>query len=274
VADDAKKIGDQLRVAPGEAAALAKRDPGECLGLADKPTAQARRDELNQEMAALHDKLWAEADRSVLLVLQGMDTAGKDGAIKRVFSGMNPQGFRIASFKVPSHLDLAHDYLWRVHAECPRRGEIGIFNRSHYEDVVAAQIIGVVDKKACDRRHRHICDFERMLSEEGTSIVKVFLHISHDEQRKRLQARLDDPTKRWKFKPEDLDTREKWPSYLKAYEQAITATSTAYAPWYVVPADHKWMRDVAVASLLVATLRALDPRYPEPEAGLDAVVVA
>jgi PPK2 family polyphosphate:nucleotide phosphotransferase len=273
VADDIKKIVDALRVEPGTSVALAKRETADRLGFADKTTAQDRRNELNQEMAGLHDKLWAEAERSVLLVLQGMDTAGKDGAIKRVFSGMNPQGFRIASFKAPNDLELAHDYLWRVHAECPRRGEIGIFNRSHYEDVIAAQIIGVVDKKTCARRHRHICEFERMLSDEGTTLVKIFLHISHDEQRKRLQARLDDPTKNWKFKADDLDTREKWPAYQKLYEDAINATTTDYAPWYVVPADHKSVRDVAVASVLLATLRALDPQYPKPEAGLDAVVV-
>ncbi|MGH9024541.1 MAG: PPK2 family polyphosphate kinase [Acidimicrobiia bacterium] len=271
--NDVQALADALRVAPGKPAALAKRDPGDLLGLLDKPTAQARRADLVEEMAGLHDRLWAEAQRSVLLVLQGMDTAGKDGAIKRVFSGLNPQGFHIASFKAPSDAELAHDYLRRIHHECPRRGEIGIFNRSHYEDVVAARIIGVVDAKACARRHGHIRDFERMLTDEGTTLVKVFLNISHDEQRKRLQARLDDPTKRWKFKPDDLDTRAKWPAYQKVYEEVITATSTKDSPWYVVPADHKWVRDVAVASLIVSTMRALDPRYPKPEAGLDDVVV-
>jgi PPK2 family polyphosphate:nucleotide phosphotransferase len=273
-------VGDALhrtiarfRVAPRAAAGLKTRDPGDRLGLADKAAGEARREALLEEMASLQDRLWAENERSVLLVLQGMDTAGKDGAIKRVFRGLNPQGCRVASFKAPNEAELAHDYLWRVHAECPKRGQIGVFNRSHYEDVVAARIIGAVDAKGSRRRHRHICEFERMLTEEGTTLIKVFLHISHDEQRARLQARVDDPTKHWKFKQDDLDTRVLWPKYQAVYEEAITATSTKHAPWYVVPADRKWVRDVAVASLIVTALQALDPQFPKPKIDLDGVVV-
>jgi PPK2 family polyphosphate:nucleotide phosphotransferase len=273
VSDDLSATLEGLRVEPGSAAALGTRHPGERLGLADKPTAKVRRDELMEELTSLHDRLWAESRRSVLLVLQGMDTAGKDGAIKKVIGGLNPMGCHVVGFRAPNDAELEHDYLWRIHVHCPAQGQIGVFNRSHYEDVVAARVIGVVDADACRRRQGHIRDFERMLTDEGTTLLKVFLHISHDEQRKRLQARLDDPTKRWKFKPDDLDTRAKWPAYQGAYEEAISATSTECAPWYVVPADHKWVRDVAVASLLVSTLRGLDPKYPEPESGLDDLSV-
>jgi PPK2 family polyphosphate:nucleotide phosphotransferase len=273
VSDDLGATIDGLRVEPGTAAALATRDPGDRLGLADKPKARVRLNELAEELQGLHDRLWAEARRSVLLVLQGMDTAGKDGAIKKVIGGLNPMGCHVVGFKAPNDAELEHDYLWRVHAKCPARGQIGAFNRSHYEDVVAARVIGVVDADQCKRRQHHIRDFERMLTDEGTTLVKAFLHISRDEQRKRLQARLDDPTKRWKFKPDDLDTRKKWPAYQAAYEEAISATSTEFAPWYYVPADHKWVRDVAVAALLVSTLRTLDPRYPKPATGLDDVIV-
>jgi PPK2 family polyphosphate:nucleotide phosphotransferase len=270
---DQKAMLRKLRVDPGSGARLSKRATDDKLGLTDKLEGQVRREELVEEMRGLHDRLWAEASRSVLLVLQGMDTSGKDGTIRRVFSGVNPQGCRIASFKTPTVPELEHDYLWRIHAEAPERGKIGIFNRSHYEDVVAARLVGVVDGARCKRRFQHIQEWERALTDEGTTVVKVFLHISPEEQRLRLQARLDDPTKRWKFSPADVETRTLWPQYVSAYEEAITATSTAHAPWYVVPADRKWVRDVAVASLLVSTLRELDPQYPQPQADLDAVVI-
>nr|MBA2326821.1 polyphosphate kinase 2 family protein [Actinomycetota bacterium] len=221
----------------------------------------------------LHDRLWAEATRSVLLVLQGMDTAGKDGAIRRVLTGLNPQSLRVAAFKAPSDAELAHDYLWRIHAQCPPRGQLGVFNRSHYEDVVAALLGGVVDQSRCELRYRHLREFERMLVEEGTSPVKVFLHISRDEQRERLQARLDDPEKRWKFRKGDLSVRARWDEYQAAYERAITSTSTEWAPWYVVPADHKWVRDVAVATILVDAIGALDPQFPPSAPGLEDLVV-
>jgi PPK2 family polyphosphate:nucleotide phosphotransferase len=262
-----------LRVEPGQPAALAARAPDDQLGLEDKATAGAQLDRLLDELGALHDRLWAEASRSVLLVLQGLDTAGKDGAIKRVVRGVNPQGVRVVAFKAPDEQERAHDYLWRIHAQCPPRGRLGVFNRSHYEDVVAALLVGAVDRDGVERRYRHLREFERMLVDEGTTLVKVFLHISRDEQRERLQARLDDPNKRWKFKLDDLETRSHWGEYQVEYEQVLTATSTDWAPWHVVPANRKWVRDVAVATLLLETLRALDPQYPSPDPQLDGIVV-
>lgn len=264
---------DAMRVKPGVAAGLASRDPRDKLGLEDKAEAAARRDVLGEELGELHERLWAEAERSVLLVLQGMDTAGKDSTIRRVLSGLNPQGCQVASFKVPTEAERAQDYLWRVHAVCPPRGQLGVFNRSHYEDVLAARMVGVVDGDRCRQRYRHLREFERMLTEEGTHIVKVFLHISKDEQRERLQERVEDPVKNWKFKLGDLDVRKQWDEYQDLYEEVITETSTGEAPWYVVPADRKWVRDVAVESLLVRTMKALDPKVPPSDPELDGIVV-
>ena len=264
---------DSLRVDPGEAARLHDRNPAERLGLGEKAVGQARSVELLGRLDDLHNRLWAEARRSVVLVLQGMDAAGKDGTIRRVLTGLNPQGCSVVNFKVPTELQRAHDYLWRVHAALPARGILGVMNRSHYEDVVAARLEGAVDDEQCEQRHRHIREFERMLVDEGTVVVKVFLHISKDEQRARLQARIDDPEKNWKFRHADLEVRARWDDYQARYEEAITATSTDWAPWYVVPADHKWVRDVAVAQLLVDELTRLDPRIPPPEDGLEGVVV-
>lgn len=264
---------DTLLVSPREGSRLQMRDPGDRLGLADKASAAATVAARLDELSMLQNRLWAESSRSLLLVLQGMDAAGKDGTIRRVLSGVNPQGCRVSSFKVPCEHELDHDYLWRVHAACPGRGEIGIFNRSHYEDVVTTHVLGLIDAEARERRLRHVREFERMLCDEGTTVVKVFLHISKSEQRERLQARVDDPEKRWKFRLEDLATRERWHDYQVAYEEAIDATSTDWAPWYVVPSDHKWVRDVAVASLLASTLAGLDPQPPQPTENIDGVVV-
>ncbi len=262
-----------LRVEPGEGADLAGRNPAARLGLGDKGDGQARTAELLDALDGLHDRLWAEARRSVVLVLQGMDASGKDGTIRRVLTGLNPQGCSVVNFKAPTTLDLAHDYLWRIHANTPARGILGVWNRSHYEDVVTARCIGVIDERQTRRRYRQIRHFERMLAEEGVTMVKVFLHVSKDEQRARLQARIDDPEKNWKFRRADLDTRAQWDEYQTLYDAAITATSTSWAPWHVVPADHKWVRDVAVASLLVEVLTALDPEIPAPESGLEGLVV-
>ena len=264
---------DGLRVDPGDAAGLGRRNPASRLGLGDKPAGQARSEQLLAALDGLHNRLWAEARRSVVLVLQGMDASGKDGTIRRVLTGLNPQGCSVVNFKEPTDIDIAHDYLWRVHAVAPARGILGVWNRSHYEDVVAARCNGVIDDEQCRKRHRQIRAFERMLHDEGTSVVKVFLHISRDEQRARLQARIDDPAKNWKFRRSDLEARDRWDDYQGRYEEAITATSTEWAPWYVVPSDHKWVRDVAVASLLVDVLRGLDPQIPDPEPGLEGLVV-
>jgi len=266
-------IIDDLRVEHGDAADLAQRNPSARLGLKEKADGQARTLELLDQLDDLHNRLWSEARRSVILVLQGMDASGKDGTIRKVLTGLNPQGCSVVNFKAPTTVDLAHDYLWRIHAATPARGILGVWNRSHYEDVVTARIIGVIDDRQARRRTRHIRGFERMLHDDGFTIVKVFLHVSKDEQRARLQARIDDPEKNWKFRRADLDTRAQWDEYQERYEAAITATSTSWAPWYVVPADHKWVRDVAVASLLVDVLTRLDPRIPDPEPGLEGLVV-
>jgi PPK2 family polyphosphate:nucleotide phosphotransferase len=273
VAKGQASIVGGLRVEPGTPADLAKRSPASHLKLAEKAAAQALNAQIFERLDELHNRLWAEAKRSVVLVLQGMDAAGKDGTIRRVLTGLNPQGCQVVDFKVPSDVDLAHDYLWRIHRAMPPRGRLGVMNRSHYEDVVAARVLGRVDDLGCERRFRHIREFERMLVDEGTTIVKVFLHISNEEQRARLQARIDDPTKNWKFQRADLEVRAQWDTYQKRYEEAITATSTSWAPWHVVPADHKWVRDVAVAQLLVDVFELLDPRIPDPEPGLEGIIV-
>jgi PPK2 family polyphosphate:nucleotide phosphotransferase len=263
----------ELRVKPGDDARLRARNPADRLDLGTKSAIAPTLEALSARLDELHDRLWAEAKRSVVLVLQGMDASGKDGTIRRVLSGLNPQGCDVVNFKEPTTVDLAHDYLWRVHAACPPRGILGVMNRSHYEDVVTTRVLGLIDDRRVKRRCRQICEFERTLHEEGTTFVKVFLHISKDEQRARLQERIDNPHKNWKFKISDLDTRAKWDEYHDRYDAAITATSTDWAPWYVVPADHKWVRDVAVATVLVSVFEELGPRIPDPEPGLEGVVV-
>ena len=264
---------DELRVTAGSPPHLRRRDPGARLGAPSKQEGLERLDELVERLGALHNRLFAEATRSVLLVLQGMDTSGKDGTVRKVFTGVNPQGCRVQSFSVPTTTELAHDYLWRVHAVCPARGEIVIFNRSHYEDVVAVRARQLVEQRVWRRRYRHIREFERMLADEGTSVVKVFLHVSQEEQRRRLQERLDNPDKRWKFKLGDLEDRKLWGDFQDAYEEALQETSTHWAPWYVVPADHNWSRNLAVAEILVAALERLDPSFPEPQAGIENVEI-
>jgi PPK2 family polyphosphate:nucleotide phosphotransferase len=265
----------QLRVDPGDAACLEARSPADRLGLGKKDDVAVAglQQALAERLDELHNRLWAEAKRSVLLVLQGMDASGKDGTIRRVLSGLNPQGCDVVNFKEPTTQDLAHDYLWRIHQACPPRGILGVMNRSHYEDVVTARAIGVIDDHGRKRRYRHIREFERLLSDEGTTVVKVFLHISKEEQRARLQARIDDPAKNWKFRASDLDTRARWDEYHELYEAAISATSTDWAQWYVVPADHRWVRDVAVASILVGVFEAIDPRIPDCAPDLAGIVV-
>ena len=249
----------QLRVKPGHAAGLESRDPAARLGV-------DRERDLGDDMAelrALQDRLWAERRRSLLVVLQGTDAAGKDSTIRHVFTGINPHGCRVEDFAQPSTTDLAHDYLWRVHARCPARGQIGIWNRSHYEDVVAVRVRALAPEEVWRRRFRHICEFERMLAEEGTTIVKILLHISRKEQGERLRARLADPAKQWKFRPEDLEDRQRFGAIEAAYEEALTQTSTTWAPWYVVPADHRWVRNAAVTQLLLQALRDMDPQFPD-----------
>ena len=263
---------DDLLVPPGASARLADRDPASKLGLRGKDEGKEVVKELRHRLRELHSRLWAAEEQAVLVVLQGMDTSGKDGAIKKVFRRLDPQGFRVTGFKAPGGAEVEHDYLWRIHAVCPRYGSIGVFNRSHYEDVVAARVRKVVDAD-WSRRFQHLREFERMLSDERIAVVKLFLHISPEEQQERLQARLDEPDKRWKFRAGDLEDRARWDDFAAAYEEAITETSTPWAPWYVIPADRKWVRDVAVARIMVDTLERLDPQFPEPDPGLDDVVI-
>jgi PPK2 family polyphosphate:nucleotide phosphotransferase len=217
--------------------------------------------------------LWAENRHKVLVVLQGMDTSGKDGTIRHVFDGVNPQGVRVASFKAPTPEELSHDFLWRVHPKVPGRGEMVIFNRSHYEDVLAVRVKELAPPKVWKPRYDQINDFERLLAESGTTILKFFLHIDQDEQKERLQARLDDPTKRWKFRKGDLEDRKLWKRFTEAYEEALSRTSQDGAPWYVVPANKKWYRNLVVATILVDALEKLDMRYPEPEEDLDGIEI-
>jgi PPK2 family polyphosphate:nucleotide phosphotransferase len=263
----------RLEVPAGGPARIAKRSTDDKLGLDAKTDGVARLAELLAELNRLHRRLWAESARSVLLVLQGMDTSGKDSTVRHVLSGLNPQGCQVTSFKVPNAAELAHDYLWRIHAACPERGRLGVFNRSHYEDVLAARFTGNVSAEQCRRRYRHLREFERLLVDEGTTVVKVFLHLSKEEQTARLERRLADPARAWKFEPSDLDARREWDDYQALYEEVLSETSTEHAPWFVVPADRKWARDVAVATLLVETLRRLDPQIPAPDPSLADVVV-
>jgi PPK2 family polyphosphate:nucleotide phosphotransferase len=265
---------EQLRVKPGGRARIARRDARDTLGIDGKQAAKARLAEVVERLAVLQARLYAEGERSVLLVLQGLDASGKDGVIRSVFTGLNPQGCRVVSFKAPAASELAHDYLWRVHAAVPARGEIGIFNRSHYEDAVTARVLDLAPKRVTDRRPGHIREWERVLCDEGTAIVKVFLNVSKEEQRVRLQERIDDPEKRWKFNPRDLELRERFDDFIAEYERVINKTSTEWAPWHVVPADRNWVKSLAVAELLLDTLERIDPQVPDPAPGIEGMKVA
>jgi PPK2 family polyphosphate:nucleotide phosphotransferase len=253
---------EALIVRPGSRADLDGRDPRDTLGLPGKKEAAKQRAELVTELAELQERLYAEAKRSVLLVLQGLDASGKDGTIKHVFTGVNPQGCRVSPFKAPTPVELAHDFLWRVHAQCPERGMIGIFNRSHYEDIVTVRVLGLAPPEVWRPRAQRVVEFEQLVAEEGTTVVKCFLHVSQEEQRERLAERLSDATKEWKHNPQDLDANRQYEEYTTAYEDALTRTSTEHAPWHVIPADRNWVRNLAVSTVLVEALRKLDPQYP------------
>ncbi len=220
--------------------------------------------QLTDQIALLQEMLYAQRKHKVLVVLQGMDTSGKDGTITALFSRINPMGLRAVGFKAPTAIELAHDFLWRIHPHVPVPGEIAIFNRSHYEDVLITIVQGMIDDKECKRRYQHILDFERMLAETGTVIVKLFLHISKEEQRARLQARLDDPDKQWKFDENDLVQRNKWDEYQQAYQRAIAATDADHAPWYVIPANSKTHRNLLVSTLLLEIMQDLKLSFPKP----------
>jgi PPK2 family polyphosphate:nucleotide phosphotransferase len=264
----------KYRVKPGSKVSLAKVDAGSTSAFkgGKEKTAKVFAD-LGARLEVLQEALWAEHRRKLLVVLQGLDTSGKDGTIGHVFHGVNPLGVRVAAFKAPSAEELDHDFLWRVHTRVPGAGEMVIFNRSHYEDVLAARVRGLVPQAVWRPRYGQINDFERLLAETGTTVLKFFLYIDRDEQKKRLEERLADPRKRWKFRKNDLEDRRLWDLYIEAYEEALERTSTDWAPWYVVPANKKWYRNLVVARVLVEALEKLDMGVPEPAEDLTGVVV-
>ncbi|NMC16568.1 MAG: polyphosphate kinase 2 family protein [Chloroflexi bacterium] len=219
---------------------------------------------LNAELELLQEQLYAEGKHRLLIILQAMDTGGKDGAIRAVFEGVNPQGVKVASFKTPTPVELSHDYLWRVHQQTPGKGEIVIFNRSQYEDVLVVRVHNLAPEEVWSKRYQHIREFERLLADEGTTILKFYLHIDLEEQAERFLARVEDPTKQWKFNPGDLDERARWDDYMKAYEDMLNQTSTAWAPWYIIPSNKKWYRNWLISKIVIKTLKNLDMRYPAP----------
>ncbi len=257
---------EQCRVGVGSEIDLAQRDAADTSAFAgDKEVAAERTAAFNRELEGLQELLWARQKERLLVVLQGMDTSGKDGVIRQVFDGVNPLGVKVASFKAPTAQELGRDFLWRAHQHVPAAGEITIFNRSHYEDVLIVRVKSLVPESIWRKRYGQIREFEQLLAETGTTIVKFFLHISKDEQRQRLEERLEDETKQWKFDPRDLVEREHWDDYQSAYAEALAKTSTRDAPWFVVPADRKWFRNLVVAAVLVETLLALELTPPEPQ---------
>jgi PPK2 family polyphosphate:nucleotide phosphotransferase len=263
---------ERFRVKPGTRPRLSDIDPDEDGGLS-KVEGRERIIALTDQLGNLQELLYADGRHRFLVVLQAIDAGGKDGTIRAVFKSVNPQGVTVTSFKVPSEEERAHDYLWRVHQHVPRNGELGIFNRSHYEDVLVVRVHNLVPKPVWRKRYSHIRAFEQMLHDEGTTIVKFFLHISKDEQRKRQQARIDDPTKRWKFAASDLEERKHWDEYQKAFEAMLHETSADHAPWFVIPANHRWYRNLIVSEVLVDTLHSLDLRYPEPPDLVEGLIV-
>lgn len=256
-------LTDPLKVKPGTHPRLGDSRADEVHGW-KKDAAEAALKKNRERLEELQYKMYADGRHAVLVVLQGIDGAGKDGTLRHVISAFNPQGCTVTSFKAPSPEELKHDFLWRIHANVPRRGEVGVFNRSHYEDVLVVRVDELVPREAWEARYEQINQFERMLSENGVRIVKFFLHIDKDEQRERFQARLDDPEKRWKFDPADLAKRGKWDDYTKAFEAALHRCSTAHAPWYLIPSNRKWFRNLAVSQILVQELGKLPLRYPKP----------
>ena len=265
---------DRYKVAEGSRVVLADWDPADQSEFAgSKAEGEQAAKQLNKRLEELQEMLWADRRHRLLVVLQAMDTGGKDGTIRKVFEGVNPLGVRVASFKKPTDPEVAHDYLWRIHPHVPGNGEIVIFNRSHYEDVLVVRVHNPAETPRWERRFQHIKEFERLLADEGTTIVKFFLHISKEEQRQRLQARIDDPTKGWKFSTGDVAERKLWDAYQSAYEDAISNTSTEFAPWYIVPADRKWYRDLVVASVLVGVMEGMALRYPDPPPDLAGLVI-
>jgi PPK2 family polyphosphate:nucleotide phosphotransferase len=258
------------RIKPGNAVNLDDFDPDDTGSFTRKDAAE-KNPRIQKRLGELQELLYAEHRHKILIVLQGMDTSGKDGTIRHVLAEVNPQGVRVVSFKKPTDEELDHDFLWRVHARVPAEAEMVVFNRSHYEDVLIVRVHNLVPATTWKKRYDQINDFERMLSENGTTVLKFFMHISKDEQRKRLQSRIDDRTKRWKFQHGDLEERKLWDEYRKAYEDALQKTSTKWAPWYVIPANAKWYRNYLVGSIVVDALETLDMKYPQPDLASEVI---
>src|ERR1019366_8809200 len=265
-----KQLSKDLLVKPGARIKLADRDASDTLGL-EKDAAAAQLEKNLTRLSVLQYLLYAEARRSLLVVLQGIDAGGKDGTIQHVMSGLNPQGVRVTSFKVAEGAEKRHDYLWRVHNAMPECGQIGIFNRSHYEDVLVVRVHSLVPKSVWSKRYAQINDFERMLSDNGTRIVKFLLYIDKEEQEKRFRERIDDKTKNWKFSPADLKEREYWDQYIEAFQDMLRQCSTECAPWYVIPANRKWFRNLAVSQVLREELEAMSLKFPKPMADLSGI---
>jgi len=254
-----------FQVQPGHKANLPKRDPSDTADIASKSDGQKQLENNLADLERLQHVLYADARHAVLIVLQAMDAAGKDGTIRHVMSSVNPQGCRVTSFKQPTAKDLSHDFLWRIHQATPALGEIGIFNRSHYEDVLIVRVRQFAPKEVWSKRYEHINHFEKLLTDSGVHILKFFLHISKDEQKKRFLRRQSDPSRNWKLSPSDAEERKRWDDYMAAYEDALTKCSTPHAPWYVIPSDKKWFRNVAVSHIIAEKLASLDLRFPEPK---------
>ena len=258
----------QFRVKPGEKLRLNKLDPAYKAKHESEATAKEETEHFLKKLTRQQSLLYAEHKHSVLIVLQAMDAGGKDGTIKHVFSSVNPQGVSVVSFKQPSPVELAHDFLWRVHPHAPGKGEIAIFNRSHYEDVLVTRVHKLIDKATWTRRYQYICDFEALLAESGATVLKFFLHISRDEQLARFAQRLDDPGRNWKISESDYSERELWDDYIEAFEDAMRATSTDAAPWYVIPSNHKWFRNLAVSQIIADAMADLGLAFPPPSVNL------
>jgi PPK2 family polyphosphate:nucleotide phosphotransferase len=267
---------EQFRVKPGARIRLEDFDPAAAKGFSKAERQEIERLQLideEQHLRDLHERLFAEGRQALLIILLAMDTGGKDSTVDRIFSGINPQGCQVVSFRAPTEEELDHDFLWRIHYRVPRKGRIGIFNRSHYEDVTVVRVLGLIDNDELQRRLGHIRDFENLLVESGTAVLKFHLRISKEEQAKRLRERLENPAKHWKFDPSDLKARAQWNEYQTAFEDAINATSTDTAPWYIIPANSKWYRDAIVTRVIVDRLQQMNPQYPPPVPGIEQYVV-
>lgn len=264
---------DDYRIPEGIQVDLTGWDPNDTADVPDKATAREMLKENRKEIIRLQEQLYAENKQSLLVIFQAMDTGGKDGCIRNVFKGVNPTGIRVRSFKAPTADELSRDFLWRIHQHTPPTGYIGVFNRSHYEDVLVVRVKDLVPRATWSKRYGQINAFEETLEERGTRILKFYLHISKDEQKERLESRLDNADKHWKFSKADLAEREYWDDYQHAFESVLSKCSTESSPWFVVPANRKWFRDVVVSSTILKTLREMNPQFPEPEEGLEDITV-